>query len=145
MSLGIEHIRTAPYHPQSNGQAEKFVDLLKTGLSKATGSVDSRLREFLHVYRSTPSYNLGAKSPAEILNNRAVRSTLDLLQPAVLATTDDRSSKMRSQFNNHHGAKWKDFRAGCQVYFKLHQTNTSWKWTPGMSAASWVQSIMKSN
>ncbi|XP_055585260.1 uncharacterized protein K02A2.6-like [Uranotaenia lowii] len=31
---GIEHIRTAPFHPQSNGLAERFVDSLKRSLKK---------------------------------------------------------------------------------------------------------------
>jgi transposase InsO family protein len=33
-SLGIQHIRSAPGHPQSKGQAERFVDTLKRGLRK---------------------------------------------------------------------------------------------------------------
>ncbi|XP_055605169.1 uncharacterized protein K02A2.6-like [Uranotaenia lowii] len=60
--LGIIHIRTAPYHPQSNGQAERFVDTLKRSLRKIGEGVEvpsaEALQTFLQVCRSTPSATL---------------------------------------------------------------------------------------
>ncbi|PIO55179.1 integrase core domain protein, partial [Teladorsagia circumcincta] len=55
-SRGINHIRTPPFHPQSNGQAERIVDTFKRGLAKLKGeepTVDA-LQTFLMAYRSTP-------------------------------------------------------------------------------------------
>lgn len=127
--LGVKHVRTAPYHLQSNGQAEKFVDSLKIGLRKAKGNIDQKLREFLSCYRSTPSYALGMKSPAEVLNDRTMKTRLDLLNPPGphqrLA-----NSKMAQQFNGHHSAKWKEFVEGDAVYYQLHRSIDSWEWIP---------------
>lgn len=40
---GVQHIRSAPYHPSSNGQAERFVQTLKHALkaSRVQESSDS--------------------------------------------------------------------------------------------------------
>lgn len=100
----FKHITTAYYHPQSNGRAEKFVDLLKTGLRKAKGSADQKLREFLHAYRSTPSYALDGKSPAELMLKRQMKSRLDLLRP-FQSPAIEHNTAMEGRFNFAHGAR----------------------------------------
>ena len=65
-SRGIKQIFSAPYHPQSNGQAERFVDILKSALKKFSEkeAVTERLQKFLETYRNTPSTACpGGKSP----------------------------------------------------------------------------------
>ena len=67
---GIQQKFTAPGHPQSNGQAEKFVDTVKRSLKKlgGQGSLSQKLLVFLSTYRTTPSQACpGGKSPAELL------------------------------------------------------------------------------
>ncbi|XP_062704527.1 uncharacterized protein K02A2.6-like [Aedes albopictus] len=78
-SLGIHHIRTAPYHPQSNGLAERFVDTVKRSVKKICSggeSLEDSLQTFLTVYRSTPTPDLGGQSPAERMLGRSMRSHL---------------------------------------------------------------------
>jgi Integrase core domain len=128
---GIAHIKTAPFHPQSNGQAERLVGVLKTGLKKleGEGNTDHILRKFLMCYRYTPSYALGDKSPFELMTGRVMKTKLDLLQPPA-NHGDIRDEKMESQFNSHHGAKWREFEVGEKVYAKVF-SNNAWKWIPG--------------
>ncbi|XP_062542038.1 uncharacterized protein K02A2.6-like [Armigeres subalbatus] len=81
---GIRHIRIAPYHPQSNGLAERFVDTLKRSLRKIRSggeALEEALSTFLHVYRSTPSSDLNGKTPAELMFGRPLRTVLSLLKP----------------------------------------------------------------
>lgn len=54
--LGARHVTTAPYHPSSNGLAERFVQSLQKALrkGKSTESLDETLHKFLLTYRNTP-------------------------------------------------------------------------------------------
>ena len=78
---GIKRTFSAPYHPATNGQAERAVQSLKKGLREMShGTVEERLTKFLFKYRITPHSTTGIL-PAELLIGRRLRSRLDLLQP----------------------------------------------------------------
>ncbi|KYM97848.1 Uncharacterized protein K02A2.6 [Cyphomyrmex costatus] len=91
---GINHLHTPPFHPSSNGQAERFVDTFKRALSKFETNgkeVKEHLCTFLQYYRSTPNPNVTNQvSPAEALFGRPIRTTLsnvDLLRPLECSTS----------------------------------------------------------
>lgn len=81
------HLRCAPYHPQSNGLAERAVRTIKFGLAKLTGGdLGKRLAQLLINYRRTPL--ACGKSPGEILLGYRIRSRLDMsvpFRPALLS------------------------------------------------------------
>ena len=62
---GILHMRGAPYHPATNGQAERLVQTFKQSLRKSWLPCSQALQEFLTQYRRTPSES--GLSPSELL------------------------------------------------------------------------------
>ena len=78
---GICHVRSAPYHPASNGLVERAVQTFKDFMKKMRdGSVEVNVLRFLLQYRITPHSTTGI-SPAEMLMGRRPRSRLDLVVP----------------------------------------------------------------
>ncbi|PIC15867.1 hypothetical protein B9Z55_022683 [Caenorhabditis nigoni] len=130
---GIEHIRSPAFHPQSNGQAERFVDTLKRGLKKlkGEGSVSNEiLAKFLLHYRSTPSNALSGLSPAEVHLGRRLRTKMSLLIPHLNEKTSEvEDCPMKDHFDKHHGAKARAYNHGDKVFAKVFEKNT-WSWKP---------------
>jgi hypothetical protein len=79
---GIKHILSAPYHPSSNGEAERFVRTFKNAMrvNSEILSRNLRLQEFLLHYRTVPHSTTG-KTPSEMVMGRRLRTKLDLVKP----------------------------------------------------------------
>ena len=92
-SNGIKHITSAPYHPATNGLAERAVQILKHGLKKVkNGTIQSRIAQVLFVYCITPQGITGV-SPSELLLGRRPRSRLELLKPNLTARVEDKQQQ----------------------------------------------------
>jgi transposase InsO family protein len=113
---GIKHTTSAPYHPASNGLAERAVQIVKRGLKKVTiGSIKTRLAKVLMSYRITPQSTTGI-SPAELLLGKRPRVRLDLLKPH---TAERVESKQLQQKAKHDAtAKQRKFQVGDNVFAK---------------------------
>ena len=78
---GITYVKCSPYHPSSNGLAERAVQTVKAGLKKTTGNLEDRLCNFLTRYRVTPQSTTG-QTPAEcVLKNRPVLAWIYYVHP----------------------------------------------------------------
>ncbi|XP_055922690.1 uncharacterized protein K02A2.6-like [Eupeodes corollae] len=77
----FSHILSAPFHPSTNGQAERMVRTTKDYLKRnKNGCVKLRLARFLLLSHNTPSTVTG-KSPADILFKRRPMTYFDKIHP----------------------------------------------------------------
>ena len=76
----VNHITSSPHYPQSNGLAEKYVQIIKNLFHKAKEEGQD-LYKCLMTYRNTPLSST-LQSPMQILSNRITRSTLPLSNTA---------------------------------------------------------------
>jgi len=101
--LSITHIRSTPYHPRTNGLAERVVRTFKERLRAAgqpIGNIDVTLNKFLFSYRNTPQ-KATKRSPAELLLGRRLRSTLDRSIPHVRNTLSEAATRNKIQHDGH--------------------------------------------
>ena len=122
---GIQHLTSAPYHPASNGLAERAVQTLKGALRKDVGevSLDSQIQEFLFRYRITPHSTTGIP-PAELLLGRRPRSRLDLLQPDIAGRVRQRQTEQKTRYDRH--CRSRDFTVGQPIWVKSLPVGGSW-------------------
>ncbi|XP_047994374.1 uncharacterized protein K02A2.6-like [Leguminivora glycinivorella] len=120
-SQGIRQVLSAPYHPATNGQAERTVQTVKAKLRKLTsGPWEARLAAVLYGLRTTPN-SVNDKTPAELLNNRRFRTKFDKLNPLFsrCADTDEAVEK-------NSATKNREFQTGQSVYLKNYCGGPRW-------------------
>ena len=126
----ITHICSAPYHPLSNGLAERFVQTFKrvmwTG-EKSGSSLRHRLSEFLFSYRSTPHTTTGT-SPGELFLQRKLRTKFDLLKPDQRSVVTSRQHSQKGAVDELHVPR--DFLIGAEVMVRNYRQGD--KWIPGV-------------
>ena len=89
---GIIHLFSPPYHPASNGIAERAVQTFKKTIGRTVGEgcLVEIINRFLLTYRITPHTSTG-KAPCELLMGRKIRSKLNLLFPYEPIVNETRS------------------------------------------------------
>jgi hypothetical protein len=113
---GIRHITSPPYHPRSNGEAERTVQTLKSALRKISGDIFVGLDKVLSDIRRSP--RIGDKeSPAQKLLGYSPRCRLSLLMPI-----QDR----RRELSEEH---FSGLEIGKKVWSRNYRDRR--KWIPG--------------
>ena len=121
---GIKQTTSAPYHPASNGLAERAVKIFKIGMKKMTeGSLQQKLARFLFHYRITPQTTTGV-SPSQLLMNRELRSVLHLLNPNITDRVESSQSTQKKSHDKRSSSR--TFTLGDKVYARNYGQGPAW-------------------
>ena len=127
---GIQRILVSPYHPSSNGLAERFVQTFKHSLESSASdpacSLQQRIQNFLLSYRSTQHATTGS-SPAKLFLQRELRTRLSLVKPDLATHVSCQQEKMKMHHDQH--AKFREIAVGDTVLARDHLSGQ--KWQPG--------------
>ena len=130
---GIKHVCTAPYHPATNGLAERFVKTLKKAIlaGKEDGrSPQHKLSSFLLTYRST-LHAVTNVAPSVLLNNRSLKVVLDLVKPDIGRKVQEQQGHQKKGYDQHVCDR--QFEVGDTIVLRMFQDNHS-TWEPGIIA-----------
>ena len=130
---GIQHTRSSPYHPATNGEAERFVrtfkEAMKTG-RRGGLTLAHQLDNFLLTYRTTPHSTTGVP-PCELLMGRSLHTRLDLLRPNISRTV--RHSQSREIERKQPSTRLRVFDIGATVMVR-NFGGSGPDWVPGVIA-----------
>lgn len=128
----IEHVLTAPGHPETNGQAENFVKTFKNSLLASihqhkTINMDLVIQKFLLYYRITKHCTTN-QTPSKLMFGREVKSIFSLMKPPIVSEVI--KEKQQSQVKNYKGKRNKKFSIGQKVYVRNYKNPNKAGWSP---------------
>ena len=93
---GIKHSLIPPYHPASNGAAERSVQVIKQGMRKmgSAMALEEQLAQFLLIYRSTPHTTTGMR-PDELFLRRRLHTRFSMLSPNLTPRVEKYQQKQK--------------------------------------------------
>ena len=128
---GIRHVRTAPYHPASNGLAERAVQSFKADMRKQSSrSVKTKLAKFLLNYHTTPHTTTGV-TPAQLLMGRRLTTSIDRLFPDVSRKVVQTQLQQKNYQDQH--VTYRPFQVQYRVFIRNHANGPIW--VPGVILA----------
>ena len=123
----IRHVTSAPFHPSTNGRAERAVQTFKNAMKKmspsSTESINTLVNRFLFRYRITPHTSTN-QSPAELLMGRRPASALDRLKPDY--SRDDRLIQEK-MIKSRDSKSYRNFADGDTVWARNYGPGEKWK------------------
>ena len=129
---GIVHVTSAPYHPSTNGLAERAVQTFKKGVARISGNtVQEKISKFLFNYRITP-HSVTGVPPSELLYGHRLRCKLDTWYPDVSRRVEHQ--QMKQKLAHDTSAPQRSFDVG-DLVFAENFTGTPPKWLPGTVVA----------
>ena len=123
---GVKYICCAPYHPSSNGAAERFVQTFKQAMKasiKEPHPVAHRLANFLLTYRSTPHATTNV-APCTLFLQRELRTRFNLPQPDNKRRVCQKQAEQVSHHDQH--SKHRDFVPGQSVMVRNLRPGPKW-------------------
>ena len=126
----ITHILSAPYHPASNGLAERFVQTLKRTLKASSNdgkSIHHHLSEFLFEYRATPHATTNV-APCELFFKQKLRTRFDLMMPNTKQQVTSKQADQKQHHDKH--SRSQPMFPGTSVF--VREYNGPHKWIPGV-------------
>lgn len=135
---GIKQTLMPPYHPASNGQAERAVQIVKQALKARLKDNEKRvtplslnhvLSDFLLRYRITPHKTTGV-APCQLFSGRLLRSKLSLVKPDRDKATKAKQEVMKQNKDNYTRAR--TFDVGEKVGVKTNSLIGKWYWEAGV-------------
>ena len=123
---GIRHIKSAPYHPASNGQVERFIRTMKRSLrasEKDGRSLQHNLAEFLFTYRTTAHATTNA-TPSKLFLGRNPRTRFDFLRKRTKEAVRESQAEQKEIFDRR--TRNRCFFPGAPVFVRDYRGESKW-------------------